>query len=105
VRGSSARRDAPQASRAHFDTARPHFTSSDNHRRCETGYFQVSEEGQAINEHAWNRVANSLFLESPAGAFLTPDAQHSGFSYCTKVRSREMAPCPCKDRPPFTIRK
>ena len=53
---------------------------------AEVGYFQVStSEGQTINTHAWNRVANMLYLEAPAGSFLTPVAQHSGFSYCTKA--------------------
>ena len=57
---------------------------------AETGYFQVSTSGTAVNPHAWNRVANTLFLESPAGAFLTPDDLSSGFSYCLKggVRQR-----------------
>ena len=56
---------------------------------AEAGYFQVSEEGTRINPFAWNRVANMLYLESPAGAFLTPDDMHSGFSYCTKGGARQ----------------
>ena len=35
-------------------------------------------------EHAWSKVANMLYLEAPAGSFLTPVDEHSGFSYCTK---------------------
>ena len=56
---------------------------------AETGFFQVSASGEAVNEYAWNRVANSLFLESPAGAFLTPADRHSGFSYCVKHGVRQ----------------
>jgi len=57
---------------------------------AEVGYFQVStSEGLTINEHAWNRVANMLYLEAPAGSFLTPVDQHSGFSYCTKGGVRQ----------------
>ena len=57
---------------------------------AETGYFQVSKEGTYVNAaSAWNNVANTLFLESPAGAFLTPDDLHSGFSYCLKGGERQ----------------
>ena len=56
---------------------------------AETGFFQVSASGETVNEFAWNRVANSLFLENPAGAFLTPADRHSGFSYCMKNGVRQ----------------
>ena len=57
---------------------------------AETGYFQISDSGATANPSAaWNRVANTLFLESPAGAFLTPLAQRSGFSYCLKAGVRQ----------------
>jgi len=57
----------------------------------ETGFFQVSEsEGQAVNPFSWNNVANMLYLEAPAGSFLTPVDQHSGFSYCTKGSKKQM---------------
>lgn len=57
---------------------------------AETGYFQVAKEGTYVNAaSAWNNIANTLFLESPAGAFLTPDALHSGFSYCLKGGERQ----------------
>ena len=56
---------------------------------CETGYFQVSSSGEMVNEYAWNREANALFLEEPAGAFLTPADRHSGDSYCLKNGVRQ----------------
>ncbi|KAJ9442569.1 putative serine carboxypeptidase F13S12.6 [Diplonema papillatum] len=51
---------------------------------AETGYFQTSTDGLYVNEHAWNRVANMLYLESPAGSFLSPSNEQSGFSWCEK---------------------
>jgi len=56
---------------------------------AETGFFQVSASGEMVNTFAWNRLANTLFLESPAGAFLTPADRHSGFSYCLKKNVRQ----------------
>ena len=41
------------------------------------GYFQLSDDGPYVNEFAWNKVANMLYLESPAGS-----GQRSGFSTC-----------------------
>ena len=32
------------------------------------GYFQVSDEGPYTNDYAWNKAANMLYLESPAGS-------------------------------------
>jgi carboxypeptidase C (cathepsin A) len=46
-----------------------------NHR----GYFQLSDEGSYTNDYAWNKVANMLYLESPAGS-----GSGSGFSTCNK---------------------
>jgi carboxypeptidase C (cathepsin A) len=45
----------------------------------EMGYFQVSDQGETVNPYAWNKVANMLYLESPAGS-----GQSSGFSACVQ---------------------
>jgi hypothetical protein len=42
-------------------------------------YFQVSDQGETTNSFSWNKVANMLYLESPAGS-----GQSSGFSACIK---------------------
>jgi len=44
----------------------------------EMGYFQIADDIK-VNPHAWNRVANMLYLESPAGS-----GQTTGFSECRK---------------------
>lgn len=52
----------------------------------EMGYFQVDDAGTHVNEFAWNKVANMLYLESPAGS-----SNPIGFSTCSidgKVQSR-----------------
>merc|ERR1719272_1682613 len=51
----------------------------------EMGFFQVDDNGTHTNPHAWNQVANMLYLESPAGS-----NDPIGFSTCTtngKVQS------------------
>merc|ERR1719272_918127 len=51
----------------------------------EMGFFQVDDNGSHTNPHAWNQVANMLYLESPAGS-----NDPIGFSTCTtngKVQS------------------
>lgn len=51
----------------------------------ELGYFQVSSSGLLANDdYSFNKVSNMLYLESPAGSFLTPTTagMSSGFSYC-----------------------
>jgi len=61
---------------------------------AEGGYFQVSldHDGKvqtSLNDKSWNKVANMLFMESPAGSFLTPVDLKSGFSYCLKNGVRQ----------------
>jgi len=34
----------------------------------EMGYFQLDDKGAHVNPYAWNKVANMLYLESPAGS-------------------------------------
>ena len=46
---------------------------------AEMGYFQTDSNGTHTNPYAWNRIANMLYLESPAGC-----DDPIGFSYCTK---------------------
>ena len=49
----------------------------------EMGYFQLDDKGTHVNPWAWNKVANMLYLESPAGsgtAFLAG----KGSSECLK---------------------
>jgi len=45
----------------------------------EMGFFQIDDQGFHTNDYAWNKVANMLYLESPAGS-----GQSSGFSACIK---------------------
>mmetsp|Transcript_13239 Transcript_13239/g.29964 ORF Transcript_13239/g.29964 Transcript_13239/m.29964 type:complete len:502 (-) Transcript_13239:72-1577(-) len=45
----------------------------------EMGAFRIGEQGNYINEWAWNKVANMLYLESPAGS-----GDRSGYSSCWK---------------------
>jgi len=43
----------------------------------EMGYFQVDSDGVHVNNEAWNKVSNMLYLESPAGS-----SNPIGFSEC-----------------------
>jgi carboxypeptidase C (cathepsin A) len=45
----------------------------------EMGYFQITTDGPKVNDFAWNKVANMLYFESPAGS-----GEGSGFSQCFK---------------------
>jgi len=47
----------------------------------ELGYFQITENGPQVNPHAWNNVANMLYLESPAGS---GGDYGPGYSQCFK---------------------
>ena len=53
--------------------------------------------GQSVNQYAWNRVSHMLYLESPAGSYLSPDAMNSGFSYCVSKGIRQKK-CSWNDR-------
>ena len=50
-----------------------------------------------MNPFAWNRFSHMLYLESPAGSYLSPLDQQSGFSYCLRdgVKQRR---CQWNDR-------
>ena len=43
------------------------------------GYFQIDDTGTFTNDYAWNKVANMLYMESPAGS-----GSRSGSSECRK---------------------
>jgi len=62
----------------------------------EAGYFLVSDSGVTVNPYAWNRLSHMLYLEAPAGSFLSPDSQRSGFSYCL-VKGVRQATCTWND--------
>merc|ERR1719498_1618111 len=50
----------------------------------EMWYFQLSDQGQYANENSWNKVANMLYLESPAGSSVSIQGPKIGFSSCYK---------------------
>ena len=47
------------------------------------GYFQTDDTGTYVNEYAWNKIANMLYLESPAGSGVPMLSGH-GSSECRK---------------------
>jgi|EP01049_Picozoa_sp_SAG25_P007948 carboxypeptidase C (cathepsin A) len=59
---------------------------------AEMGYFQTDSNGTHTNPFAWNRIANMLYLESPAGC-----DDPIGFSYCTK-NGRTLPSCSWTDK-------
>jgi hypothetical protein len=74
VQGGAA--DAPVAT---WHQGGPGGSSIDVGLYTEMGALQISDQGTYINEFAWNKVANMLYLESPAGS-----GQSSGYSTCIK---------------------
>ncbi|KAL3931733.1 MAG: hypothetical protein SGPRY_001002, partial [Prymnesium sp.] len=45
----------------------------------EMGFLQIDDQGMHTNEYAWNKIANMLYLESPAGS-----GDSHGFSTCVQ---------------------
>ena len=60
-----------------WHTGGPGGSSIDVGLYTEMGFFQLDDKGAHTNEFAWNKVANMLYLESPAGS-----GHSSGFSMC-----------------------
>lgn len=46
----------------------------------EMGYFRIGVDGPYTNDYAWNRIANMLYMESPAGS-----GEQYGYSQCIKA--------------------
>eukprot|EP00746_Dinoflagellata_sp_MGD_P009927 gnl/MRDRNA2_/MRDRNA2_120347_c0_seq1.p1 gnl/MRDRNA2_/MRDRNA2_120347_c0~~gnl/MRDRNA2_/MRDRNA2_120347_c0_seq1.p1 ORF type:complete len:509 (+),score=80.67 gnl/MRDRNA2_/MRDRNA2_120347_c0_seq1:90-1616(+) len=63
----------------------PGGSSIDTGLYGEMGAFRIGDHGNYLNPHAWNKVANMLYLESPAGSgTIVPVLAASGFSECIK---------------------
>lgn len=56
----------------------------------EMGALQIDDNGPYYNQYAWNKVANMLYLESPAGS-----GQLSGYSAC--IKDGQDVPCAWDD--------
>jgi len=63
----------------------------------EMGYWLIGDDGPTVNQHSWNKVSTMLYLEAPAGSFLSPVDMHSGFSYCLVGGVRQQT-CSWDDR-------
>eukprot|EP00931_Biecheleriopsis_adriatica_P075577 TRINITY_DN49406_c0_g1_i1.p1 TRINITY_DN49406_c0_g1~~TRINITY_DN49406_c0_g1_i1.p1 ORF type:complete len:512 (+),score=91.59 TRINITY_DN49406_c0_g1_i1:80-1615(+) len=64
----------------------PGGSSIDTGLYGEMGAFQIGDHGNYLNPHAWNKVANMLYLESPAGSgTIVPFLAANGFSECIKA--------------------
>mmetsp|Transcript_10166 Transcript_10166/g.16387 ORF Transcript_10166/g.16387 Transcript_10166/m.16387 type:complete len:504 (-) Transcript_10166:49-1560(-) len=55
----------------------------------EMGYFGLSTQGTYVNPNAWNKVANMLYLESPAGSSVSISGANVGFSSCYKDGAKQ----------------
>ncbi|KAJ8598199.1 hypothetical protein CTAYLR_005524 [Chrysophaeum taylorii] len=63
----------------------------------EMGPFQVMASGTVENfALAWNNVANMLYLESPAGSYISEDDLSTGWSSCY-VSGKKMGTCEWSD--------
>jgi carboxypeptidase C (cathepsin A) len=56
----------------------------------EMGYFNYDDHGARTNPYAWNRVANMLYFESPAGS-----GSSNGFSEC--IEGKKVVDCSWDD--------
>lgn len=59
----------------------------------EMGFYQIFDKGAVRNAHSWNRVANMLYLESPAGSSISG----VGFSYCVDKSGKMASSCSWND--------
>lgn len=75
----------------------PGGSSIDTGLYGEMGAFQIGDHGNYLNPHAWNKVANMLYLESPAGSgTMMPLVAANGFSEC--IKSGKPVKCSWNDK-------